>query len=104
MIFLEIVVALKATSDKLGVVDVTIFIGVHDVHCIIDVFLCQKAATSLKNTLLQFLYCQLSVSVEIKFRESISESFNLILRNSRCNQSQSGTFEVHSINVVSHVV
>lgn len=79
MVFLQVVVTLQATCYELCVVNEPIAIRIHYVHEINAIILSHGASRYLLYANLKLLDRELSISVLVKLRESVTESLDLIL-------------------------
>lgn len=103
MTFFKVVIALQTSSNKLGVINEPILIRIHHPHCIHHILFSNIPSFYLLNPFLQLFQSQLAIAIFIELAKCFSQCFNLILWNSRGNQSQCSSLKIYCVYIILHI-
>jgi len=102
VVLVQVVVAVEARRDKLRVVDVSVRVRVDHQKCFFELGLAQTDISS-GETLLELLVGELAITVVVHLRESLAQLLDLILGNTRGDQTQSRSLELDLVHISLHV-
>lgn len=103
VVFLQVVVTLQAGSNELGVVDEAILVGIDHGHGVEDLVLVDVDLGDLVQAILQLLVGQRTVAVLVHLRKCLTQRLDLIFRDTRSDEAESGPLELNRVHVGLHV-
>lgn len=103
LFFFSVVLRVHACSDKFGVVDYAIIVGINNFHCLLNVIHRQFNLWHCLNTFQQLLMCQLTISIFVELCKYSSQLRNLAFWDSGGDVSKCALPQLGLPYIVLHI-